>query len=114
MAKTLTIISWTLVALGTGASAWLCPDFIVFFPYIFLALAISGARTVSCKGWVLVVTLAYLILQFEASWDGKFVHPTTLDAQPDLIGLGGTLVAAFTDIAVRRIERRSHDAKAVS
>lgn len=114
MSKTLTSISWALVVLGVGLSAWLCPDFIVFFPYIFLALAISDARAVSCRAWVLAVTLVYLLLQFEASWEGKFVHPTTLDAIPDVIGLGGTLIAAFTGIIVRRIERKSLDTKAVS
>ena len=113
MAKTLTIISWALVVLGVGLSAWLCPDFIVFFPYIFLALAIRGARAVTSRAGVLAVILLYLLVQFDASWEGRFIYPTTLDGTPDLIGLGGTLVAAFTDIYVRRVERKSLDTKAV-
>ena len=112
MAKTFTICSWLLVALGVAMTAWLCPAVWEFVPYMLLPLAIRAARRVTTRAVVLFLTLFSVCIGFSADWDAAFIHLSTLNLMPFEVAIVESLVIGATWLVVRRIERVPHDTKA--
>lgn len=112
MAKTLTICSWLIVALGAlvtlryfpYASSWLP---LGLLPYVFFVLAVRSALRRSTRAVVLILILSSVCIGFWIFWDA-LVRPSTMNLIPLEIVIVESLVAGATWLVVRRIERTTH------
>ena len=104
MARTLTICSWLLVALGAAVTIGLIPHPIMFLPYIFLGLASSTARRLPVRAFVLALTLASVCVGFRSCWDAAYIHRSTLNFWPLNMVIVESLLAWVAWGVVRRIE----------
>jgi len=108
MAKTLTICSWLLLALGIGLSGWLYPHPLIFVPYVVLSFVIRTARRLTTRVCVLVFTLISVCVSFLFCWDAAFIHLSTLNSTPLVVAIVEALVAGAMCLVVRRVERVTH------
>lgn len=112
MAKTLTICSWLLVALGVLVtmgyfpydSAWLP---LGLLPYVFFALAARAARRLATRAVVLSLRLTSVCIGFWFFWDAM-VRPSTLSLIALEVVIAEALMAGMTWLAVWRVERLKH------
>ena len=112
MAKTLTICSWLLAAIGEVvtllyfpfASSWVP---LGLLPYVLFVLAAWSARRLTTRAVVLILTLLSVCVGFWFFWDA-LVRPSTLNLVPLEVVIVESLVAGATWLAVRYIERATH------
>jgi hypothetical protein len=114
MAKTLTICSWSLLALGvlmtgyfmlprtTMELSWLLVTAWTFVPFILVLCAIRAADSVGRHAVVLVATLFVVGFGFSVYFDRTFIHRSTLDFSPIEVPLVQSLLTGVTWIGVRR------------
>ena len=105
MAKTLTICSWLLVALGIAMTAWLWSYPLAFVPYLLRPFAIVAARRATTRAAVLVLTLCSVCFGFWYFWDAAHVHLSTMNFIPLEVVIVESLVAGATWLVVHRVER---------
>jgi len=106
MAITLTICSWSVLALGLAMTAWLYPHPMAFLPYLFFTFAIISTRRVSTRAVVLILILVAVCVAFCFFWDAK-VRPSTFKPLIELV-IVESLVAGATWLVVRRIDQARH------
>ena len=105
MAKTFTICSWSLLALGTGVNFWLYQNPVILLPYLLLAFVIRAARHLTTRVLVLMFTLISVCVSFWFCWDAAFVHRSTLNFEPRDVAFVQGLLAGVLWLVVRRVER---------
>lgn len=106
MARTLTICSYSLAALGVLITFYFdsSPFAIGLLPYLFFAFAARSARRPTTRAVVLILTVSSLCLGFWTFHDA-LVRPSTLNALPFDIVVVESFSAGATWLIVRRIER---------
>jgi hypothetical protein len=114
MVKTLTICSWSILALGvlmtgyfilprtTMELSWLLATAWTLVPFIFVFCAIKAGGSVGRRAIVLVATLFVVGFGFAVYFDRTFIHLSTLDFSPIEVPLVQSLIAGVTWIGVRR------------
>ena len=108
MAKTFTICSWSLLALGIGVNLWLYPNVLVLAPYLLLPFVIRAAHHLTTRLIVLLFTLVSACVSFWFCWNAAFVHRSTLNSAPLDVALAEAFLAGMLWLVVRRVEWVSH------
>jgi hypothetical protein len=112
MARTFTVCSWSLVALGFGVTTWLYPYAVGFVPYLLLAFATMSAHRLGSRAAVLLLTLGSVCASFWYFWDAAFIRLSTLNLMPFDVAVVESLVTGAAWFAIRRSERVKHEASA--
>jgi hypothetical protein len=104
MANTLTICSYSLLALGLAVAAWLYPHPLMFAPYLILPFAIHTARRLIVRWLVLAYSLILVSVGFWFCWDVTFVHVSTLNLMPLNVAMVEAVVTGAICFVVRRVD----------